>query len=112
MRSKTLQFVCLECKSEVFRLGSKVDKTALLCGKCNTNKPQKDPCLFNPDYQEKSVQESVKVAQNVIGIASESESTDVLAALTGYRNRLNKVESLMVQYPQETFLQLWERTKQ
>jgi transcription elongation factor Elf1 len=107
MRSKTVQFTCEECKQDVYRLGKKVNLSLKICGKCNNSRP------LPASQVAPKVRESVKVAENVAEIAEQSASvsSDVKAALVQYRNILDRVEKLMVEYPQATFIELWEKAK-
>jgi len=94
MKVKSIKFECKGCKTPVYRLGKSVSLELGLCGRCNGQVPQ-----------------SVKVAQDVVGIASDTTSSDVKAALVSYRNHLDRVEKLAISHPTATFLELWHATK-
>ena len=40
MNNKTVQFTCKTCNTQVYRLGSRVNKQDGLCGKCSQGVPQ------------------------------------------------------------------------
>lgn len=40
MNNKTVQFTCKTCNTQVYRLGSQVNKQDGLCGKCSQGFPQ------------------------------------------------------------------------
>ena len=102
MNTRTLLFICSDCKSQVFRAGKKVNQIDKLCGKCN-NSPEKP---LGNSQREKN---SEKVVNPTITNKRALENK-----LTETAERLDKALEILIDLPDNTeltFYELWKSTR-
>ena len=128
MKTKTLQFTCIKCNSEVYRLGKKVDIKHKTCGKCidkslvqlfgdsNLKPPSKVVETKNSTKGDMALDDVFKTPNPQIEpLQTTGDKTqDILARVEQYRVVLSKVVELVAELKQdhsETFLTLWGKAK-
>lgn len=84
MKKRNTKFICIRCKKPVYRITNKTRVKEKICPKCNGK---------TKVFSERN--------QNI------DDKTSVLDKIKEYRKKLDRVESLHLERPNLTFLELW-----
>lgn len=117
MNKRSLQFVCVKCLENVFRIGRKVNLSLKLCGKCTKlsgyeTVPVLEKVPYNlPQLPQVGVllQEG---SQPLVDQFTDLASQTMHYKIQYYRDLLNKVEELSTKNVNKTFYELWNTAKE
>jgi len=95
-RSKTVQFLCKVCKKPVYRLGKSVNEAKQLCGK------------------HAKINTAIALDIKPSDVVQLQPDMDIKGKIAYYRQRLDKVEAIVLQYEGKeplSFIDVWRKTE-